>query len=278
MKTRKINTVLDILVIIIINFCIIVFGIWVSAIPLTKSKSFYMSHFEKNEVAQEHLTDYYMFPNNNPMEILEDVADVTIAYYFGNAPYYQVEVEGKALFNEDEVRHMKDVKDVYIVGQIIAVISFMLLIGCLFYLIIHFRRIRKKLLVTTLIFYGCVILLIGAFFLWGYISYLNAPASERASNGYFIYAFINFHYLIFPFDIDKVALATGQEGYDIYTLTRILNTKLFMDAGIIIAIVTVTIIIIWFVAVIIFYKLHDKLVKKVDKIHEQARIASESFH
>lgn len=278
MKTRKIDAFVDCMVIFIVNLCVIIFGIWISAIPLTKSKNFYMSHFEHNQAAINHLQSDHMFKDYDPYVILEDVAEITIDYYFGNSKEYQVMIDGTPLFNEDEVRHMKDVKDLYVGGQIIAVIAFVLMVGGLFYLAIHFRRIRKRLVVVTCVFYGVVILLVGAFFLWGYISYINAPELERNANGYFVYAFINFHYLLFPFNPDKVALATGQNGYDIYTLTRILDDKLFMDAGIIIGIVTFCVIILWFIVIIAFYKLHKKLAKKVDEIHEQARITRETIH
>lgn len=278
MKTKKIDAFIDCMVIFIVNLCVIIFGIWISAIPLTKSKNFYMSHFKNNEVAINHLQSDHMFSDYDPYVILEDVAEITIDYYFGNSKEYQVMIDGTPLFNEDEVRHMKDVKDLYVGGQIIAVIAFVLLVGGLFYLAIHFRRIRKRLVVVTCVFYGVVLLLVGAFFLWGYISYMNAPELERTVNGYFVYAFINFHYLLFPFNPDKVALATGQNGYDIYTLTRILDDKLFMDAGIIIGIVTVCVVLLWLIVIIVFYRLHKKLAKKVDEIHEQARITRETIH
>lgn len=270
MKNKKLSNLLDVLIIIWMNFCVIVFGIWISAIPITKSKSFYMSHFEKNKSAQIYLKSASMFPDSDPLEIMEKVADITIDYYFGNAKEYQVEINGEKLFNEDEVRHMKDVKELYIKGQIIAVICFMTMIGCIFYLARHFRRIKKKLVITTISFYGVIVLLVIGMFVWGYVSYKTAPEEERALNDYFIYLFINFHHLLFP-DPDKFNLATGQNGYDIYTLTKILNSKLFMDAGIIIFVTTLVVILLWFTVIIIYCKNYEKIAKKVDEIHERAR-------
>jgi len=272
MKNKR-TKLLDALMILLINFCVIVFGIWISAIPITKSKSFYMNHFKKNTEGIKHLQSDYMFPDEDPLKIMESVADITINYYFGNAPVYQVEINGEKLFNDDEVRHMADVKVLYIGGQIIAVISFFIGIVCLFYLVRHFRRIKDAILKYTFVFYGIFGVLIIAFLIWGMVSYQTAPASERAYNSYFNYLFVNFHHLIFP-NIDKFNLATGQDGYDIYTLTRILNSKLFMDAGIIIASVTLTCIIIWFVIIFIFRKNYDKIAKRVDEIHENARKSS----
>lgn len=230
-----------------------------------------MNHFEKNTFAKQLIQNEYDV--EEPLEVLEQVADITIDYYFGNAKEYQVIIQDgdweRKLFNKDEVRHMKDVKDLYVGGQIIAILSFMILIACLFYLVRHFRRIRKTILIYTGVFYGILLLLVVAFVIWGYVSYQSDPYKD--SNPFFIYLFINFHYLLFPFQPDKVALATGQNGYDIYTLTRILDTQLFMDAGIIIGIVVVITIFIWITGLIVFYKLHPKIVKKVDEIHERAR-------
>ena len=55
MEDSKLRSFVDALIIMVTNFCIIVFGIWISTIPIAKSKSFYMSHFEKNEEAHERL-------------------------------------------------------------------------------------------------------------------------------------------------------------------------------------------------------------------------------
>lgn len=249
---------LDKIAVLVFNFSIIVFAIWISAIPITKSKSFYMNHFGENTRALKIYT----------IDELEKVADITIDYYFGNAEEYQVILDnGVALFNEDEVRHMADVKVVYITGQVIAVISFLLMLASALYIIRRFRKVSKDLLIFTGVFYGIVLILIGAFLLWGYVNYRNDPYH----NSYFVHIFTNFHYLIFPFQPDKVALATGQNGYDIETLTLILNTDVFMDAGIIIGSVVVVSIILWWAIAIILHIYRHKIIKKVDEIHERAR-------
>lgn len=259
MKDHKIC---DCLVIILLNFCIIVFGIWISAIPITKSEKFYLHHFEENTYAQKVLESEYDVPG---IEIMKDVMKITIDYYFGNAEEYQVYIGDEKLFNEDEVRHMKDVKNLYVIGQIIAIICLMLMIASFFYLIFHFRRIKKRLIITTICFYGGIIILVGAFFIWGLFSYYQADPIERSYNSYFVYLFINFHHLIFP-NLDKFYLATGQNGYDIRTLTTILNSDLFMNAGIIIAIVTVTCIILWVILIIVVSINHQKICQKVDEV------------
>lgn len=249
---------LDKIVVLVFNFSIIVFAIWISAIPITKSKSFYMNHFKENTAALR----YY------EIEELEKVADITIDYYFGNAKEYQVVFEnGYKIFNDDEVRHMADVKVVYIVGQVLAVISFLLMLASALYIIRRFRKVSQDLLIFTGVFYGIVLLLVGAFLLWGYFNYRNDPYN----NTYFVHIFTNFHYLIFPFQPDKVALATGQNGYDITTLVTILNTKLFMDAGIIIGCVVAVSVVLWWAIAIVLHIYRHKIIKKVDEIHERAR-------
>ncbi len=272
MKNSKLTAALDIIVIFVANFCIFVFGIWISAIPITKSKSFYMRHFNENENAKYVLECYY---HEDPMTIMEKTADITINYYFGNEKEYQIVVDGVPFFNEYEVRHMADVKELYIKGQIIAVISFFTLLACLFYMVRWFRRLRKKVLIYTGCFYGLLFILVGAFLLWGYIDYKN----DKYGNGYFVNLFINFHHLIF-WNNDKFLLATSQGPYSgaLYTLTTILDTRLFMDAGITIAITTLSVILLWFATIIVFYRLHPKITRKVDEIHERARSSQKEFN
>lgn len=273
MNTR--TTIEDAIVIFFTNLFIIIFGIWVSVIPITKSKSFYMSHFEKNEYLKLYIEMRY---KTDATDLLEKVADTTIDYFFGNLEEYQIEVDGELLFNEYEVRHMKDVKDLYIIGQIIGVISFFLLIACIFYLGKHFRRIRKKIIKYTACFYGFLLLFIIIFMIWGYFT-LCKYRNYGYSVSYFLALFINFHRLIFP-DTDKFLLATSQGPYDdvLYTLTFILDNQLFFDAGMIIGIVTISFIIIWFIIITVFYKLHPKICKKVDEIHERARNSKQTFN
>ena len=269
---RKRDIILDILVIAITNICVIVFGIWISAVPVTKSKSFYMNQFKDNNVAVQRIERW--FPGVDGEQVMEDVADLTIDYYFGNTEEYQLIVDGEEFFNEYESRHMEDVKVLYVGGQIIAVICFFALIACLFYLAKHFRRIKRRIVFTTLGFYLVVILAIGIFALMCYIQYDNGKYSS-----FFQSLFINFHHIIFPSE-DKFLLATSQGPYvgALYRLTTILNLDFFMNAGIIIGIVTGAVVLLWFISIFIFTKLHHKIAKKVDKMHERAYMFEQKMH
>ncbi len=272
MKNSKLRSFLDALIILVTNFCVIVVGIWISTIPIAKSKSFYMRHFEKNEEAKYVLS--YM-SDEDPMIILERIADITIDYYFGNALEYQIEINNTPFYNDYEVRHMKDVKVLFVIGQTIAVISFFTLIACLFYLARWFRRMRKKIVVYTICFYCGLIVLIGLFFLWGYIDYMN----DQYHNSFFAHLFINFHHLIF-WSEDKFLLATSQGKYAgaLVNLTLALDLKLFSDAAVIIGLVTLGMIMLWFITIIVFYKLHPLITRKVDEIHERARNSQKELY
>lgn len=263
---------LDVLVIILTNICIIVFGIWISAIPVTKSKTFYLNQFDDNQIVHRRLERWY--PNEDPDKILNDIADLTINYYFGNAEEYQYYIDGEEFFNEHEVRHMKDVKDLYVGGQIIAVICFFILIACIFYLAKHFRRIKRRIVFTTLGFYLAVIIALGGFVLYCYTLYSNG-----VYDSFFRSLFINFHHIIFPNE-DKFLLATSQGPYNgaLYTLTTILDLNFFMNAGIIIGIVTGAVILIWFIIIAIFVIKHKRIAKKVDDMHERAKTFEQRMH
>lgn len=271
MKKRQL--LLDVFIIAVTNICIIIFGIWISAVPVTKSKSFYTNQFEDNSVAVRRIERRY--DNVDGKEVMDAVADLTIDYYFGNTKEYQLMIGDEELFNEYEMRHMEDVKVLYVGGQIIAVIAFMILIACLFYLARHFRRIKKRLVFTTLGVYVAILVFLGIFVLISYNQYVESDGQMT----FFYSLFVNFHHLIFPNE-DKFLLATSQGPYQgkLYMLTSILNTEFFMNAGIIIGIVTVSVVLIWFITIFVFCKKHKKICMKVDSMHERAKDFEQRMH
>lgn len=258
---------LDVVVIIFVNIAVIVMGIWLSVIPIAKNKNYYVKRFSQNEVAINIIEE--RFPGADVDEVIDKVASINIDYFFGDATEYQVEINGVKLFNEYEVRHMEDVMDLFVVGQSLAVIILMLLIASIFYLGIRFKNIRYKLVITTIGFYIGVLLLILLFILWSYNTYQNDEFKDY--NNFFIYAFINFHKIIFFYDYDKYLLATSQGPYNgvLWTMTRFLNSEFFMGVGITIAIAILISIILWISVIVVIYKLHPKIVKKLEENDER---------
>lgn len=276
MKVSFWTRVVDCLVIVLINICVIVMGIWLSAIPIAKSKTYYIDRYKENPVAIKIINQ--KFPGVDVDEAIDKIAGVNIDYFFGNLEEYQVEINGVKLFNEYEVRHMKDVKDLFIVGQILACIFLFILIACVFYACRYFRRLRKVVVNTTLCFYGVVIILLGLFVLWGYNTYMTDEYKEY--NTLFTYLFINFHKIIFFYDYDKFLLATSQEQYSgvLWTMTRFMNSDFFMEIGIRIAITVGVFVLLWVGIIITYYIMYPKICRKIDEIHERAKEFNQTEH
>ena len=276
LKVNFWTRVLDCTVIVLINISVIVMGIWLSIIPIAKNKNYYVNRYEENEVAIRIIERTY--PGVDIDDAIDKIAQVNIDYFFGNLEEYQVEINGIKLFNEYEVRHMKDVKDLFVVGQTLAVIFLMILIACFFYVCRYFRRLRKVVVNTTLCFYGAIIILLILFVIWSYNTYMTDEYKEY--NTFFTYAFINFHKIIFFYDHDKYLLATSQGEYEgvLWTMTRFMNSEFFMEIGITIAIVVVLFILLWIGIIITYYCLYPKICKKVDEVHERAKEFSQVEH
>ena len=276
MKISKWTKILDVIVVVLMNISVIVMGLWLSIIPIAKDKNYYINRYKENETAIKIIKNTY--PIVDVDEAIDIIAEVNVDYFFGNKEEYQVEINGIKLFNENEVRHMKDVKDLFIVGQILCILFLIILIGCAFYLCRYFRRIRKTLIIGTMGFYVGVLLLVLLFVIWSYNTYMNDPAKDY--NSFFVFAFINFHKIIFFYDYDKFLLATSQGPYygALWTMTRFMNSEFFFEIGIRIAVTVGIFILIWVGIIIAYSLLYNKICKKVDEVHERAKEFSISEH
>ena len=157
--------VLDRFLIILFNICLLIVGIWISAIPIAKSKLYYKVQFKVNEI-YSHKDDSgnivqreFYFLNGEYKEAkftdeqLNVMIDHIIEFLFGNKEDFtlelnQVEVYGKMqdnvnIFGEEAVVHMRDVKNLFIAYQIISVIGFLVLLAILAYLILRIGQVRK---------------------------------------------------------------------------------------------------------------------------------------
>ena len=276
MKVSKWTKVLDVVVVVLMNISIIVMGLWLSIIPIAKDKDYYVERYKENLTAKHIIETTY--PGVDVDEAIDIIAEVNVDYFFGNKEEYQVEINGIKLFNEHEVRHMKDVKDLFIVGQILCVFFLMILIACAFYLCRYFRRLKKTVIFGTVGFYVGILVLLIIFIIWSNHTYMNDEYKEY--NTFFTYAFINFHKIIFFYDYDKYLLATSQGPYEgaLWTMTRFMNSDFFMEIGIRIAVTVGIFILIWIGIIITYSALYKKICKKVDEVHEQAKEFSITEH
>lgn len=217
---------LDRLVIIIFNISLLLVTIWAIIIPITKSKDFYEYEFNKNNTTENtywYVSEdktYYYYTN----EQLTMISEVIIDYLMGRTDNMQVVIEGRNVFSNQALIHMKDVKALYTGGRILGWVFFGLLILTLIYMIFSYKRIKPLLFKYTMLTLGGIGLILLGFAIYALIDF----------NG----AFVLFHRLAFPTDQKfRDAFFAVESNYkELYyinnlTLTNILSIEIFMDAA-----------------------------------------------
>jgi integral membrane protein (TIGR01906 family) len=228
--------------IVFFTFFLIVIAIWLTVIPLTKSKSFYISEYEKHDTYNN--TGY-------SKEELGLITDKIIDFLFGRTEDMQVEINDEIVFSNQALIHMRDVRDLFTLGQVLGwiVLGLWIMIGI--YLYCNFHRIKKSLLkysIRTIIFLGCLLVIIGIIIVID-----------------FDFAFKAFHKIIFPnptkFNDAFFGTISNYEevaGVNNKMLITILSEGLFMDVAIYIGLGVVIILGIWFTGLIFINKSSKK--------------------
>lgn len=261
---NKFKKILDYFVCIVFSISLIILLGCIAILPIAKSKSYYLKQHEKNNVKQ--ILQKYSFRggyckcldrNGNMMTYYipyhlvtdDDIKNATthiIDYLYSEkvtSMQFQVSsVEGPVdFFSEQAIVHMEDVKVLFIGGIKLCYISIILFIASLIYIIFtkerNFKRVLRIYLKTLLAFFIIAIGLI----LFAIID--------------FDVAFEVFHKVIFP-DSNKVELALSFTYTD--TLTNVLTIEFFMNIGMWIGIIFVSLIVLSIGTDIVLLKL-DKI-------------------
>ena len=114
---------------------------------------------------------------------------------------------------------MEEVKILFQVVILLTVILCVLLVGLVVYFIWRWKEISPLLLNYSLLFYGILLLIAGAFCLWTLLS------MKHTGFDFGTQLWRNFHYLFFPFQSDKFAGSFFDD-----TLTQILTLDFFLSA------------------------------------------------
>jgi integral membrane protein (TIGR01906 family) len=222
----------------IFTFFLIIITVWLTVVPITKAKSFYMYEYEKNDTSE--VTGY-------SKEELEQITEQIIAYLFNKADSMQVEIDGQVVFSNQALIHMRDVRTLYTGGQIIAWIIFGLWLGIGIYFIFNFKRIRPYLFKYSMIVLGIILVVL---LIIGIVAIID-----------FDYAFVLFHKVLFPDEqkfndafFSSISNYDELPGVDNTMLVKILSIGLFMDVGIIIGVSVVVVLLIWFIICFILRK------------------------
>lgn len=280
--------ILDKILIVLFNICLLLVAIWISAVPIAKSKSYYERQFTKNEI-YAHYEDgelvqtrfrYIGGTRYNSTYFTDDQLDIIIEhiidYLFKGKDSFEllmddVLVNGELqddvnVFGDVAVTHMKDVKTLFTVYRIISLVALIGMIFMIVYFLKRMKHIKKSLLNVTLIFYGTVFLLIGIFLLVVYIHMVKEQIPMQM-DWFLDTLWRDIHHLLFMFQPEKVA---GSFFNDI--LTEVLTLDLFITAVIIVVVVLVSLLTLWLVAAILASKygvqISEKIFKKNNKTVE----------
>ena len=223
--------VLDKIIIVLTNVFLLIIAAFIITVPLTGSKNFYLYEFEKNNTSIN--TGY-------SEEELGDIADSIINFLMDKSDNMQIIINNAPVFSNQAINHMKDVKDLYIGGQKIAIIAVVLFVICCSYLIIFHKRLRDFLFKYSAITIGVFAIILLLFAIFAIIDFNNA--------------FIFFHKVIFPDEqkfrdafFGSISNYNELPGINNQMLVLILDEQLFMDCGLIIGGFVLTTEVIWFV-------------------------------
>jgi hypothetical protein len=140
---------------------------------------------------------------------------------------------GVSLFGEKAIIHMQDVKELIYAAKWAVGICGAACVGLLAFFIAKREHMKNYLFKYSLVFYG-VILAVALIFV------LSSLITATKSVPFALRLWKNLHYVIFPFQPDKVA---GSELAD--ALTSILTTSFFMNAVSDVLLIAVSVIAVW---------------------------------
>ncbi|MFA5543337.1 MAG: DUF1461 domain-containing protein [Bacilli bacterium] len=230
------------LVIGLFSLFLVIIAIWISVVPLTKSKAFYLYEFKKNDTVE--VTGY-------SMEELEVIAVKIIDYLFNKTDDMQVEINDEIVFSNQALIHMSDVRDLYNDGRTLAFSILFFTIAMGLFIWYNFSRLKKYLFKYTVVIYSLIGLLIIVIGIFAIID--------------FDLVFDIFHRIIFPNEqkyndafFGSVSNYEEIPGVDNLMLIKILSIGLFMDVGIIVGSFAIVVIISWSIVCFIFKKKHNK--------------------
>ena len=209
---------IDRIIIILTNILLLISAVWAVTIPVTSTKSFYLYEFQKNNTVEE--TGYTQAE-------LDNIADTIIRFLMDKTDDMQVVIDDIPVFSNQAIYHMQDVKDLYVNGNKIGIISLILFVFSFIYIILNYKRIKTILFQHSLFTVATILLICLVFASYAVLDF------DRA--------FTFFHHVIFPNEQkfnDAFFSYTSNypelPGVNNLMLTTILDIRLFMDAGIII--------------------------------------------
>lgn len=230
---RKGLKIADITVILLFSLSFILTVAFLSIIPIASNNAYYMLQFEKNGVGEN---------LNYSIGQLETITSAITGYLFRGKSSMQVYFDGTAVFSDQAISHMADVKVLFVGGTILGFVSLAVFFLCLVYLFFRRKAVKKNFRRINYLVFLVFLLLIVAIAVYAFVDFDSA--------------FVNFHHLIFP-DPEKFNNAFFQ---DDDTLINILTMDFFFDVFLN---VVVRIAALFFVYFFVVQSLYGKVYAKI---------------
>ncbi len=190
---------------------------------------------------------------------LTRIAEHTIEYLFGDKESFALTLDnvymndseyrdGVNIFSDTAVLHMADVKLLMRTALVGAVICAVIAAALLVMFILRRQRIGAIALKYTLIFYAAIF---GFAFVFCLVTFIGSGA-----NDFLFDLWGNIHYLLFPFQPEKIANSFFND-----TLTEILNLDLFITAVVIVVSVVSVLLALWFMGAVLLRRASRKAKK-----------------
>ena len=236
---KKFLKVFDYVCVILFSIFFILSCAFISIVPIASDNSYYMQQYKTNGVGP-----YLTYT----LDELELITKSITNYLFKGAASMQIQIDGSNVFSNQAILHMSDVKDLFVGGSILGIISIIITLICLTYIIFRCKSIKhifRKINYLTFLSFLLIVIAICVYALVDFDS-----------------AFVNFHHVIFP-DPEKFKNAFFPNDD---TLINILTLEFFFDIFFAIIIRLVSLFIIYF---IIVQCLYGKVLKKLTWVYKK---------
>ena len=225
---------------LLLCLCLLLAAIITPALLLARSPIYYRTQFAitgiyATENAEgDRVPTAIRYIGGNPRQTayftdaqLDEIAAHIIDFLFGDTEDFALTMDGVflndepedgvAIFGEEAIVHMEDVRGLMQIAGLAAQVAIVLLPFLLLYLFLRRRECGRAFCRWVLLFFSLLLFLIGGFCLVTYLTAENLPFAYAAWR--------NIHHLFFPFQPEKVAGSFFNDA-----LTCILTLELFLTA------------------------------------------------
>lgn len=244
--------VIDKILIPAMTIFVLLISVWLITMALMGGKWYYRWQFEKNNTAETlswftREGEYISYSE----EDLETIMNQMVDYLMNKEEDMQVVIDGKTVFSNQAIYHMRDVRDLMRRWTVITLACMVLLILCTLYLRKNFEEFRRKMFKQTMITYAVIasiLIIVVVFMLVD-----------------FDWTFTQFHHILFPSpEKFKDAFFGSVSNYEELPhirntlLVEILSIEVFFDAAFMIVAFILLVLIAWSVFVIKYGKNNKK--------------------